>query len=100
MSYEVTTVWYVPNGNFNNTDEIWASRTSAWSPAQKAAAEAINDQYVQSASMTWDDVAKTVTTVALFANRADCNAQNAGWHNLFLQTSSDWQLVSSNSVES
>jgi hypothetical protein len=95
MTYRVTNLWSVPNGNFNSNADVWPAFTNNWTAAQIAAVQAINDQYVLESSITWNPATKQVTIIADFANEADKLKQEQGWQDLSLSRPTDWIYISS-----
>ena len=94
MTYRVTNLWSVPNGNFASNADIWPTFTKQWTAAQIAAVQAISDQYVLSSSLAWNPTSKQVTIIADFADEAAKNNQEQGWTVLDLSLPMGWVYLS------
>jgi hypothetical protein len=94
MTYRVTNLWSVPNGNFASNADIWPTFTKKWTAAQIAAVQAISDQHVLASSLTWNPNSKQVTIIADFADEAAKNQQEQGWTALGLSLPVGWIYLS------
>jgi hypothetical protein len=93
MTYQVTNLWSVPDGNFTKDADIWPMFSAKWTADQVSAVDAISKLYVLDARLSWDPVLKQVTIQAEFADEAAKNKQEEGWSNLFLALPDGWTYL-------
>ena len=93
MTYVVTNLWSVPDGNFRTNADIWPKFSAKWTAYQISAVDAISKLYVLDAVLTWDPVLKQVTIKAEFADEAAKNKQEEGWSQLSLELPDGWTYL-------